>query len=101
MSLALTARRRVLTWGATSKEATSRLPGDELLGDANGVSTRARAGARRQAQSFSRETVGRQYVDLAVEILRRSRQVPARAVSAAEVLSTRACLRLGTDQSLR
>jgi hypothetical protein len=41
MSLALTARRRVLTWGATTEEATARLPGDELLEDAKGVSTRA------------------------------------------------------------
>src|SRR6266540_7235185 len=34
-------RRPILTWGATSKEAASRLPGDELLEDADGVSTRA------------------------------------------------------------
>jgi hypothetical protein len=34
-------RRPILTWGATGEEATSRLPGDELLEDANGVSTRA------------------------------------------------------------
>jgi hypothetical protein len=34
-------RRPILTWGATSEEATSRLPGDELLEDADGVSTRA------------------------------------------------------------
>jgi len=34
-------RRPILTWGATSKEAVSRLPGDELLEDADGVSTRA------------------------------------------------------------
>jgi hypothetical protein len=34
-------RRPVLTWGATRAEATSRLPGDELLADADGVSTRA------------------------------------------------------------
>jgi len=34
-------RRTVLTWGATVAEATSRLPGDELLEDADGVSTRA------------------------------------------------------------
>ena len=34
-------RRPILTWGATSEEAASRLPGDELLEDANGVSTRA------------------------------------------------------------
>jgi hypothetical protein len=34
-------RRPILTWGATSEEATARLPGDELLEDADGVSTRA------------------------------------------------------------
>ena len=34
-------RRPVLRWGATEAEATSRLPGDELLEDADGVSTRA------------------------------------------------------------
>ena len=34
-------RRPILTWGATSEEAASRLPGDELLEDADGVSTRA------------------------------------------------------------
>jgi hypothetical protein len=34
-------RRPILTWGATSEEATSPLPGDELLEDADGVSTRA------------------------------------------------------------
>ena len=34
-------RRPILTWGATSEEAASPLPGDELLEDANGVSTRA------------------------------------------------------------
>jgi hypothetical protein len=34
-------RRRVLRWGATEAEAASRLPGDELLEDADGVSTRA------------------------------------------------------------
>jgi hypothetical protein len=34
-------RRPILTWGATSDEACSRLPGDELLEDADGVSTRA------------------------------------------------------------
>jgi len=34
-------RRRVLTWGATAAEAAARLPGDELLSDADGVSTRA------------------------------------------------------------
>ena len=34
-------RRRILTWGATEAEAGSRLPGDELLEDADGVATRA------------------------------------------------------------
>ncbi len=34
-------RRPILTWGATAGEAASRLPGDELLEDADGVSTRA------------------------------------------------------------
>jgi len=34
-------RRPILTWGATSEEAASRLPGDELLEVADGVSTRA------------------------------------------------------------
>jgi len=34
-------RRRVLTWGATDAEARARLPGDELLEDADGVATRA------------------------------------------------------------
>ena len=34
-------RRRILTWGATDEETTSRLPGDELLEGADGVSTRA------------------------------------------------------------
>ena len=34
-------RRPILTWGATSEEAASHLPGDELLKDADGVSTRA------------------------------------------------------------
>src|SRR6266496_1858191 len=34
-------RRPILTWGATSEEVVSRLPGDELLEDADGVSTRA------------------------------------------------------------
>ncbi len=31
----------MLTWGATDVEASSRLPGDELLEDADGVATRA------------------------------------------------------------
>ena len=30
-----------MTWGATEAEAASRLPGDELLEDADGISTRA------------------------------------------------------------
>jgi hypothetical protein len=34
-------RKPVLTWGASSEEAAARLPGDELLDDADGVSTRA------------------------------------------------------------
>ncbi|MCW3032057.1 MAG: hypothetical protein JWM60_402 [Solirubrobacterales bacterium] len=34
-------RRCVLTWGANGLEANSRQPGDELLEDANGVTTRA------------------------------------------------------------
>ena len=34
-------RERCLTWGATPEEAASHLPGDELLDDANMVSTRA------------------------------------------------------------
>src|SRR3954471_8401453 len=34
-------RGRILTWGATAQEAGARLPGDELLPDANGVATRA------------------------------------------------------------
>ncbi len=34
-------RRPILTWGATDQEAASRLPGDDLLEDADGVSTRA------------------------------------------------------------
>ena len=34
-------RRPILSWGATAEEATARLPGDELLEDADGVSTRA------------------------------------------------------------
>jgi len=34
-------RGRILTWGATDAEATARLPGDELLEDADGVATRA------------------------------------------------------------
>jgi hypothetical protein len=34
-------RRRILDWGATDAEASARLPGDELLEDADGVATRA------------------------------------------------------------
>ena len=34
-------RRPILTWGATPEEAQARLPGDELLEDADGVATRA------------------------------------------------------------
>jgi len=40
-ALYLLARRPILTWGATTEEAGSRLPGDELLEEADGVSTRA------------------------------------------------------------
>ena len=34
-------RRPVLTWGATAAEAAARLPGDDLLEEADGVTTRA------------------------------------------------------------
>ena len=34
-------RSRILTWGATGQEASARLPGDDLLEDADGVATRA------------------------------------------------------------
>jgi hypothetical protein len=34
-------RRPIMTWGATAAEAEACLPGDELLADADGVSTRA------------------------------------------------------------
>jgi hypothetical protein len=34
-------RQWILTWGATRDEAAARLPGDELLEDADGVATRA------------------------------------------------------------
>ena len=40
-ALAPRARRMVLTWGATHKEADARLPGDGLLAHPDGVSTRA------------------------------------------------------------
>jgi hypothetical protein len=33
-------RRKVLNWGATGEEADSRLPGDELLEDADAIATR-------------------------------------------------------------
>jgi hypothetical protein len=33
-------RRRIVTWGATKTEAQARLPGDELLEEADGVTTR-------------------------------------------------------------
>lgn len=38
---AVALRPRVLHWGATAAEAGARLPGDELLEDADGVATRA------------------------------------------------------------
>jgi hypothetical protein len=38
---ALVLRRAILNWGATDDEASARLPGDELLEHADGVSTRA------------------------------------------------------------
>ncbi len=34
-------RRPILNWGSTNAEAHARLPGDELLEDADGISTRA------------------------------------------------------------
>jgi hypothetical protein len=34
-------RQPILNWGATDAEATARLPGDELLEEADGVATRA------------------------------------------------------------
>lgn len=34
-------RKAILNWGATDEEASARLPGDELLEHADGVSTRA------------------------------------------------------------
>jgi len=34
-------RHPILTWGAVASEAAARLPGDELLEDADGVATRA------------------------------------------------------------
>jgi hypothetical protein len=34
-------RNAILTWGATAEEAAARLPGDELLEEADGVATRA------------------------------------------------------------
>jgi hypothetical protein len=38
---ALLLRKPILTWGATSGEASERLPGDELLEAADGVTSRA------------------------------------------------------------
>ena len=40
-STRLILRRRILNWGATEAEAAARLPGDELLEEADGVATRA------------------------------------------------------------
>ena len=37
----LAIRQPIRTWGATDEEANARLPGDELLEDADGLSTRA------------------------------------------------------------
>jgi hypothetical protein len=37
----LSLRRPILNWGATADEVDARLPGDELLEDADGTSTRA------------------------------------------------------------
>src|ERR1700687_6213105 len=34
-------RRPIVTWGATDAEAVARVPGDELLEDADGITTRA------------------------------------------------------------
>jgi hypothetical protein len=34
-------RQPILTWGTTAAEAAARLPGDELLEDADGIATRA------------------------------------------------------------
>jgi hypothetical protein len=41
VAYALRLRGPILTWGATPQEAGARLPGDELLEDADGVATRA------------------------------------------------------------
>jgi hypothetical protein len=41
MAYTLFFRRRCLTWGATAEEVSGKLPGDELLPDADIVSTRA------------------------------------------------------------
>jgi hypothetical protein len=49
-------RRPILTWGATAAEAEERLPGDELLEDADGVSTRERKmllGIKQRAERLS------------------------------------------------
>src|SRR5262245_21110600 len=45
-------RRRGLTWGATAEEAAERLPGDELLEQADGVGTGAITLAARGAASW-------------------------------------------------
>ena len=48
-------RRRILNWGATAAESAARLPGDELLEDADGVATRAiTINAPRSARLISR-----------------------------------------------
>src|SRR6266705_1916621 len=41
MCYRLLLRRPILSWGATGSEAHARLPGDELLEEADGVATRA------------------------------------------------------------
>jgi hypothetical protein len=41
LALCALVRRPVLTWGAMPEEAEGRLPGDELLEDADGLATRA------------------------------------------------------------
>jgi hypothetical protein len=41
MCYRLLLRRPILSWGATGSEADARLPGDELLEEADGVATRA------------------------------------------------------------
>jgi hypothetical protein len=57
----LVLRRPVLNWGATDSEAHARLPGDELLREADGVATRAQhiATARRlPTPSLEDERIG-------------------------------------------